>query len=256
MPASPPRIMMQRLNQRRDMIIQARHRLAVQDDPEALHDLRIGLRQLRSLLRGLSRLSGGKALLPLSARLGELASSGNIWRDREVRLDLLTQAALQADTQRFAAWRRREAKAVAEGRHSVLELSADIEALLNDIISTAQPSFKAGGKRLVATLRQALKQTRTRYRQARKGWKRQPGSDEAAHRVRLLAKRLRYQSELWGDLLGKRWVARGQRAKAMQNRLGEARDHALLLESLARDKIPVPKAALAWLNDYPHGKSP
>lgn len=254
MSTAPPRIMKQRLRQRRDMIMQARHRLEIPNDTEALHDLRIGLRQLRSLLRGLSRLQGGKALLPLSARLGELASAGNTWRDREVRLEILGQAALQADTKRFAAWRLREAKALAEGRQTLLALTVDVETLLSDIVATTRAPLKVGGKRLLATLRQALKQTRSRYRQARQCWQQQPDSDEAAHRVRLLAKRLRYQSELWGDLLGKRWIARGQRAKSMQTRLGEARDHALLLESLTRDKIPVPKAALTWLNDYPHGK--
>lgn len=254
MSASPSRVMSQRLHQRHDMIMQARLRLENPDDTEALHDLRIALRQLRSLLRGLSRLPDGKSLLPLSAHLGELANAGNAWRDREVRLEILGLAAQHADTKRFAAWRQREARALAEGRLGLLSLTADIEALLSDIVVTARTPLKAGGKSLLATLRQALKQTRVRYRQARQNWRQQPDSDEAAHRVRLLAKRLRYQSELWGDLLGKRWLARGLRAKAMQNRLGEARDHALLLESLARDKIPVPKAALIWLQDYPHGK--
>ena len=247
MSASARRILKRRLARYGRDILLARQQLGAADNGEALHRLRIGLRQLRSLLRGLGALPGAAQLRQLSAQLRQLACAGNDWRDREVRLALLQQAAGEADSRAFAAWRRRELTALQAGRLDLQQQAMVLDALLPALRRACIPLLARRNRRLRHTLRRALLQTRRRYRRARYAWQRQPDDALLAHRLRLLAKRLRYQVEAGGKLLGKRWQRRAQRARDWQQRLGDVRDRQLLLQSIARDRIPLPEAARRWL---------
>ncbi|GGX81709.1 CHAD domain-containing protein [Vogesella alkaliphila] len=247
MSASARRILKRRLARYCRDILLARQQLSAADNGEALHQLRIGLRQLRSLLRGLSTLPGAAPLLRLSAQLRQLACAGNDWRDREVRLALLQQAAGAADSSDFAAWRRRELTALQAGRLDLQQQAMALDALLPALQRACIPLLARRNRRLRCTLRRALLQTRRRYRRARRDWRRQPDDALLAHRLRLLAKRLRYQIEACGKLLGRRWQRRAQRARDWQQQLGDERDRQLLLQSIERDRIPLPAAARRWL---------
>ena len=247
MSASARRILKRRLVRYCRDILLARRQLGAADNGEALHRLRIGLRQLRSLLRCLMTLPGATRLTQLSLQLRQLAAAGNDWRDREVRLALLQQAAGAADSQAFAAWRRRELTALQAGRLDLQQQAMVLDALLPALRRACAPLLSRRNRRLRRTLRQALLQTRRRYRRARRDWLRRPGNDLLAHRLRLLAKRLRYQIEAGGKLLGKRWRRRAQRARDWQQQLGDDRDRQLLLQSVERDRIPLPAAARFWL---------
>ena len=70
-----------------------RERLRVTTDGEALHDLRIALRQLRSLLRPLSSVAACEALQLRAAELGRLTGP---LRDLEVLQDYLQQQGLDS----------------------------------------------------------------------------------------------------------------------------------------------------------------
>ncbi|MDC7697397.1 CHAD domain-containing protein [Vogesella indigofera] len=247
MSASARRILKRRLARYRRDILLARQQLSAADNGEALHQLRIGLRQLRSLLRGLMALPGATTLAQLSAQLRQLAAAGNDWRDREVRLALLQQAAGEADSKAFSAWRRREVMALQTGRLDLQQQAMVLDQLLPALRRACAPLLAYRNRRLRRTLRRALLQTRRRYRRARRDWQRQPGDALLAHRLRLLAKRLRYQIEAGGKLLGQRWRRRAQRARDWQQQLGDERDRQLLLQSIARDRIPLPVVARRWL---------
>ncbi|MGM8063127.1 CHAD domain-containing protein [Vogesella indigofera] len=247
MSASARRILKRRLSRYRRDILLARQQLSAADNGEALHQLRIGLRQLRSLLRGLGSLPGATPLLRLSAQLRQLAAAGNDWRDREVRLALLQQAAGAADSRAFAAWRRREVMALQAGRLDLQQQAMVLDQLLPALQRACAPLLTQRNRRLRRALRRALLQTRRRYRRARRDWQRRPGDALLAHRLRLLAKRLRYQIEAGGKLLGRRWRRRAQRARDWQQQLGDERDRQLLLQSIERDHIPLPAAARRWL---------
>ncbi|SCK20693.1 CHAD domain-containing protein [Vogesella sp. LIG4] len=217
-------------------------RLSEAEDAEALHQLRIALRQLRSLLQALAALPNGKPLRIVQGQLGEFTQRSNSWRDREVRLQQLETLAAQYDTRTFAAWRRREAQQLQAGRCQLQQQASELEQLLEASWQHCQPVLSNGSERLRRGLRSALQRTRRRYRTARVAWRQQAGDEQAEHRVRLLAKRLRYQVEVCADVVGKRWLRRAERAKQCQQQLGDARDRVLLLRSLREDAVPLPAA--------------
>lgn len=238
---SPRRALRQRLQLLFQDIHTARAALDGPDE-EALHRLRIALRQLRSLLRILQGLPDAAALAPLQLQLGELARSSNSWRDREVRLQQLQCWAKQDDTRAFARWRQREAEQLAAGRRQLALQGQALEPLLQAVWQQCQLLLAAKDRRLRKVLRQALQRSRRRYRRQRARLRQQPQDAQQAHRTRLLAKRLRYQVEVCAGLVSKRWRQRAERAKAWQQRLGDSRDYQLLLQSLLQDRVPVPAA--------------
>lgn len=209
-------------------------------DGEALHRLRTALRQLRCLLRMLQSQSATTLLVPLQAGLGEFTRRSNPWRDREVRLQLLQAMAAQADTQAFARWRRREAGQIARGRSLLSQQGAELELLLQAAWQYYLPLLAGDSKRLHKALLHELRRSRRRYRRQRAVLRQQPLDATQAHRTRLLAKRLRYQVEVCAGVVGKRWRQRAARARLWQQRLGDSRDHMLLLQSLQRDQVPLP----------------
>ena len=237
----------QRLTAQLATVRTARERLLDPADVESLHDVRVALRQLRSLLRGLRAIPGGDVLRPSLNALGESASASNAWRDREVRLGWLTQAASQADNAVFAAWRQQESAALLDGRQQLYRQMATLTTPLREIELATDLLLASPESILEHALRRTLRKTRRRYRAARRHWRHTPGDNHAAHAFRLLAKRLRYQAEAWGDLLCRRWTARAERAHRWQDKLGEQRDQQLLLAHVLAEHVPLPPAALAWL---------
>ena len=73
-----------------DLLI-ARDRLADPDDSESLHDFRVALRRLRSLLRAYRDVLADSVSGKARHRLGELATASGPSRDSEVRLQWLHQ---------------------------------------------------------------------------------------------------------------------------------------------------------------------
>ncbi|MFC3533776.1 CHAD domain-containing protein [Vogesella facilis] len=241
-PASPRRVLRQRLQLLLTHIGSTLPQLADSAKPEALHDLRIALRQLRSLLRVLQALPHGRPLRVLARQLAAFTRESNDWRDREVRLQQLQQLAAQADSARFAAWRRHEAFAIGAGKLQLARRQDELDALLAAIAHRGLPLLRARPARLQRRVRQALRDSRRGYRRARRQWRQRPDRAGRMHVLRLQAKRLRYQVEVCEGLLGKRWRRRAARARDDQQRLGEQRDRQLLLASLRRDAVPLPAA--------------
>ncbi|WP_174875748.1 CHAD domain-containing protein [Vogesella oryzae] len=239
---SPRRLLRRRLQLLLQQIRSALPQLADTAVPEALHALRIALRQLRSLLRVLQALPQGELLPALSLQLAAFTRASNDWRDREVRLQQLQLLAQQADSQRFAAWRRHEAFAIGAGKLQLARQQGELEPLLLAIEQACLPPLRNKSVVLRRQVRRALRDSRQRYREARRRWQQQPDNDRRVHKVRLLAKRLRYQVEVCQGLLAKRWQRRAERARADQQQLGELRDRQLLLQSLRRDAVPLPAA--------------
>lgn len=186
-------------------------RLADCTDPEALHDLRITLRQLRSLLRPLRGLPAVDALEEGAAVLGRL--SGPL-RDREVltaeleRLGLAHLAPID-EAQQAAGY-------VALARSDEL---ADLMRLLDGWPGNWRDAARQGQlDNVKKRIRRRLHRQQRQLAQAL----RDPAHDR--HRLRLLIKRVRYAAETY-PAQSRLSKAAQSRLKRAQSALGDWHDH-------------------------------
>jgi len=168
-------------------LLACRERLAADTDSEALHDLRIGVRRLRSLLRPLGELPGVEQLEDAAKALGTLTTP---LRDREVLAAELSNRGLDG-----AAQHRLEGRATT---FASVAASPQLDRVL--AILDAFPLFlraaereglaKSLGKRVDKRL---VKQWRTLLKALQ-----DPAHDR--HRLRLLIKRVRYGDQAYPQL--------------------------------------------------------
>lgn len=185
-------------------------RLQARTDAEALHDLRIAVRKLRSLLRPLRGLADFSALEQAARALAQL--SGPL-RDQEVLL-----AQLQAQTPRPQQARQQQVEA-GYGRLLASPELQELLVTLNDSVAVCRQEHACGG------LRGAAKHTAKGLAKDGKRLKRalnEPNTDR--HRQRLLIKRLRYGAQAYPcfkPLNKPQLVA----LSAAQSALGDWHDH-------------------------------
>jgi len=168
-------------------VLACRERLAADTDSEALHDLRIGVRRLRSLLRPLRELPGVEQLEDAAKALGTLTTP---LRDREVLAAELSNRGLVD-----AALHRLQGRATTFAN---VAASPQLDRVL--VILDAFPLFlraaereglaKSLGKRVDKRL---VKQWRTLLKALQ-----DPAHDR--HRLRLLIKRVRYGDQAYPQL--------------------------------------------------------
>ncbi|UVE19297.1 CHAD domain-containing protein [Pseudomonas sp. LS44] len=205
-----------------------RERMAAHTDGEGLHDLRINMRKLRSLLRPLREVPAMAMLEQAAAALGQL--SGPL-RDEEVllgelrrvgRLDLVTihQASLEAGYRR-------------------LLVSAELHHLFRVLDSWPQLMRRAEHYQLLKKARTCIGTALRRQRRKLRKALRDPAHDR--HRLRVLIKRMRYGSEAFAQLTP---ISKSDRdaLKAAQSALGTWHD---LLQWLARAEREADLASLA-----------
>ncbi|HUE94435.1 CHAD domain-containing protein [Pseudomonas sp.] len=188
-----------------------RERLVAATDDEALHDLRIALRQLRSLLRPLSSIAACADLQQRAAQLGRLTGP---LRDLEVLQRYLQQQELHS-----AAQLRQP---LLEKGYAELLASAPLTQLLRALDEWPQQWREAASSGqlhgLDKLIRKRLRKDRKRLAQALLD----PAHDR--HRLRLLAKRLRYAAEAYPQLAELPKRVRLQ-LKQAQSALGDWHDH-------------------------------
>ncbi|PYB74854.1 metal-chelation protein CHAD [Pseudomonas sp. LB-090624] len=168
-------------------LLACRERLAADTDSEALHDLRIAVRRLRSLLRPLRGLPGVEQLEDAAGALGTLTTP---LRDREVlAAELLARGHGAAGQRRL------------EGRGKVFASVAASPQLARVLaIVDAFPLFlrAAGREGLVKSLDKRIdKRLVKQWRKLRDALQ-DPAHDR--HRLRLLIKRARYGDEAYPQL--------------------------------------------------------
>lgn len=188
-----------------------RERLLAGTDDEALHDLRIALRQLRSLLRPLSSVTACADLQQRAAELGRLTGP---LRDLEVLQGHLLQQGFDSAAQ--------SRQALLLQGYSQLLSSAPLAQLLHALDTWPQEWRDAASNGQLSDLhkliRQRLRKDRKRLVQALLD----PAHDR--HRLRLLVKRLRYAAEAYPQLAKMSGHTRMQ-LKQVQAMLGDWHDH-------------------------------
>ena len=189
-------------------------------DAEALHDLRITLRQLRSLLRPMRGLATVDALEQAAAVLGRLTGP---LRDREVLMAELERMGLSRLLAFDQEAHARAFAAVASSR----EL-AELIALLDSWPVAWREAARRGQLHSVSKrIQRRLRRQQAQLAQAL----RDPAHDR--HRLRLLIKRVRYAGETYPLQSGLDRAALA-RLKRAQSALGDWHDH---LQWLAQSEV-------------------
>jgi CHAD domain-containing protein len=195
-------------------------------DPESLHDMRVGVRRLRALLRAGSELVASDTV-ELDERLKELGRILGEVRDLDVLLARLDAEAAELggeDAKRAASLLAalRTERSGSRSRLLGALRSDEYLALLDDTARTIdelEPSESA------ATLDELTGKAATKLRRAVRKLPEEPANEEL-HAVRKKGKRARYAAELAGrDKLVKR-------AKKLQDVLGEHQDAVVAAERL------------------------
>ena len=168
-------------------LLACRERLAADTDGEALHDLRIAVRRLRSLLRPLRGLPGVEQLEDAASSLGTLTTP---LRDREVlAAELMARGYAEASQRRL------------EGRGRIFASVAASPQLARVLaIVDAFPLFlrAAGREGLVESLDKRIDKRLVKQWRGLSEALQDPAHDR--HRLRLLIKRARYGDEAYPQL--------------------------------------------------------
>ena len=212
-------------------LLACRERLAADTDSEALHDLRIGVRRLRSLLRPLRELPGVEQLEDAAQALGTLTTP---LRDGEVLAAELSSRGLVD-----AAAHRLQGRATTFAR---VAASPQLDRVL--AILDAFPLFlrAAGREGLAKSLgkrvdKRLVKQWRTLFKALQ-----DPAHDR--HRLRLLIKRVRYGDQAYPQLEHAGTKLQGLLKKA-QGDLGNWHDRLQWLLQ-AREHADLAPCKAAW----------
>ncbi len=210
--------------------------LVRRNEPDAVHQMRVATRQLRSMLRTFGAVVDRDATRALTDELKWLAGVLGAARDQEViqeRVEALVAATPPEDllgpitaklVQQFA---REQTEAHA---HVLAGLDTDryfavldaLDALLDD-----PPLTPLATKRASAALPPLVRKTVRKVDKAVDAARRLPAGPERAealHAVRKAAKRARYAAELVTPVAGKKAARTGQRFKAVQTVLGDHQD--------------------------------
>jgi inorganic triphosphatase YgiF len=218
-------------------------------NPEFLHQLRVGLRRLRSALRTFSSLVGKSRVQPVTREQKAIVANFGSARDWDVFHALLSQriAPPAGRSPEMARLLRKLRARRAAARHQAREAlaSAAFQTFLLHLMrwteqapwrgteevrrAVAQPAGRFGRRALARQERKAL------HHAQRIDW----GDPAARHRLRILVKRLRYACEFFSSTLpGKTTRRYLERLEAVQDVLGELNDIAVagrLLEELGED---------------------
>jgi len=208
--------------------------LRIPDDTEFLHDYRVALRRVRSLLSLLREVYPATFEDDLRRRLGLIARKTNTLRDLDVYLlDQPRFLQLLGDEFRpgleqvyagFARRQRAERRALREwlGSAAYEQEIAGVVAAFTDRVRWGNTSAGQSPVEQLVAAKLAM-----RYRKVCKRARRADAgtAQPELHRLRIQCKKLRYLLELFGDLFNRRAVAKiVDRLKSLQDCLGRIND--------------------------------
>ena len=218
------------------------------DDPEDVHQARVGTRRLRSDLRTFGPLLDEEWLTPLRDELRWLAGALGAVRDADVLIERLRRQAAtlpEPDTAALAPIFRRLAKQRDQARADLLEAmdSPRYVALLERLVDAArQPACRKAAQAPAEEVVPGL--VAGPWRALRKAVDRLSDDppDAHLHRVRILAKRTRYAAEAAAPLVGKKAAAFASAVAGLQEVLGDHQD-AVVAEAWLRQAVEGADAA-------------
>jgi len=219
--------------------------------PEAVHQFRVGLRRLRSLLTTFRPILAGDAFERIKAELRWLGHACDAARNLDVFADeTLRPAELGAEPTVGLAGLRKAVDAARRGAWAEAQAAAGSErfrALMIDGAGWVETGDWLAGEAAQAPIgpfaRHALK--RQQKKVGRRGEQARGGDDVARHHLRIEAKKLRYAAEAFASLYGEGRMRRYLRAvRGLQEVLGALNDLAATEPLMATLKLS-PQAAFA-----------
>ena len=240
--------------------------LLASDDPEWIHQMRIGTRRLRACLSLLRDLAPAAALAPVADDARWLARALATARDLDVMADVTLPAILRAvgraapGADALVALRRRVARQRRRARGDAREAVASTRftrLLLATGALAARPRFgvdaTAPAAAILASPARAFAAPVLSHRQRKlvqRGANLASADPAARHAARLAAKRLRYAAEFFAPLFPQRKARRYLAAlEALQDVLGELND-ASVAATLAADHAGPDATATATLRGW------
>jgi CHAD domain-containing protein len=188
-------------------------------DPETIHDLRVACRRLRAAVK----MFGRKRLRALDGRIEHLQDALGEVRDAQLQVQWLERH--RADARRVRARLR---KAEAHLRQALALWSRRSEPQLIRALTHVRTGGTLGGPRTRKRLRKRLRQLEQAVDQ------RDPLEAAAAHRIRIAAKKLRYEAELLRDAFDLDDAL--DALSDLQTTLGELHDSDVRLERFGADQ--------------------
>ncbi|WP_210478899.1 CHAD domain-containing protein [Naasia sp. SYSU D00948] len=203
---------------------------------EALHDVRVAVRRLRSILRAAAPAFDGETANRLEARLQDLGRDLGTARDREVLAAGLRRRAatsMPGVLERPADSAARSLRGARAAAVSDLSSRRFLE-LLDDLRSFAEdPPPPSGHVTADDILERDLRRVRRRAKRAEEPGLGGEQREARLHDVRKAAKRLRYDLSAFGDGHDESVRRLRQVAERVQDALGERRDALAVMEVLA-----------------------
>ena len=211
-------------------------RVGRQTDPEAIHDLRVAVRRLRTLLR-LGRPIFGRfhtdLIRAVYTRVGRATGA---LRDEEVFLELLDKhgrgitAPLDAELEAFVGTRRVRERSLRGEVLQALETDAITEARTMLAALLALPVRPKRDRELARFGRRAVIRALSEVDAHRDA---KSGEVEELHALRIAYKHLRYTLEFFGPVLPPDLTAAEEVAVRFQKRLGDLHDLDVALVTIA-----------------------
>jgi CHAD domain-containing protein len=212
-------------------------------DIKGVHDMRVATRRLRSALRDFSPLLKKETLQPLKTDLKQIADALGAVRDQDVAIDTLERLRKKAKKEQVQEGieklieerrARREptqfdlTKALAETCINQLQkrFTVALKKAAGQKNSAQSIDFKQAGRNCIAaSLQDFCDLSPSIY---------EPFNGKPLHRLRILAKRLRYAIELFAVCWNKRIRSFAKEIAKMQTFLGEIHDCDVQIEILSR----------------------
>jgi CHAD domain-containing protein len=236
---------------------------------DGVHDMRVAIRRLRSVIRDFGEITDKFPLKNLRKRLKRLADSLGPVRDADVFLATLEKLSAQARDEEVRAgiesimsdYRERRSAALEELRK---EMSADRMADLESRFDAAlSESLKQRGLYQVGRVEDAAESIISKCRKeflAQGDAIYYPHSIQRLHRMRIAGKHLRYAVELFADVIGDGAENLADETKKMQGHLGdvhdcdvwstELRERALAGKSKETNGVAERKAAVWLMSEF------
>jgi CHAD domain-containing protein len=202
------------------------------DDPEDLHDFRVATRRLRALLRAARPMLVQEWSEPLRAELAWLGGAAGAVRDLDVLIEHLEeQQSLEADERRALDRALEALRAERDEARAALLEALTSERYLELLDAVERAALAPHVVSLDVSLHDIAAREFRRLRRAARALSPE-ASNEDLHRVRIKGKRARYAAELAEDAVGNPAARFVDRAKSLQDVIGEHQDAVVAEERL------------------------
>ena len=221
---------------------EAEKRVLAASDDEAIHDLRVAMRRLRTILK-LARPIYGRFHADFVRRaFADVMRATGALRDEEVFEETLSD--IELDDAGFNAWReRRKARERALRRAVIVRIrEGELEKAREFLRALCTLPVKPSSDEALAKFaRRAVEAQRAGVEEQRDA---SPQDAVALHALRIAYKNLRYASEILAEALPADLAAMAKPAAHFQKRLGEVHDVDVALVSVerARGLLPTSRA--------------